>query len=234
MLSQTDSSGRLLLFKALIKEENYTTANIYGPNTDAEAVQFYHKLSKLLRTNDFGNEENIIMGGDFNCPLNINLDKKGGIQIPRRHVVKSIEEIQDDFSLHDIRRIKNPNQQSFTWGRCSPFVFCRLDYWLISEKLHDFVTNVDILPSIKSDHSAVFLELEEIKENSRGPGYWKLNTTLLANEEYKKMINDKLPIWLEEAKDLKDRRSIWDWIKFNIRNDSIIFSKRLSQIRQKK
>ena len=32
-----------------------------------------------------------------------------------------------------------------------------------------------------------------------------------------KMINDKLPIWLEEAKDLKDRKSIWDWIKFNVR-----------------
>ena len=98
---------------------------------------------------------------------------------------------------------------------------------MISDKPHDLVTNVDILPSIKSDHSAILLELEEIKENNRGPGYWKLNTALLANEEYKKMINDKLPIWLEEAKDLKDRRSIWDWIKFNIRTDSIIFSKRL-------
>lgn len=100
--------------------------------------------------------------------------------------------------------------------------------------MHDLVTNVDILPSIKSDHCAILLELEEIKENNRGPGYWKLNTALLANEEYKKMINDKLPIWLEEAKELKDRRSIWDWIKFNIRTDSIIFSKRLSQIRQQR
>ena len=81
---------------------------------------------------------------------------------------------------------------------------------MISDKLDDLVTNVDILPSIKSDHSAVFLELEEIKENSRGPGYWKLNMMVLVNEEYKKMINDKLPIWLEEAEDLKDRRSIWD------------------------
>ena len=93
---------------------------------------------------------------------------------------------------------------------------------------------MDILPTIKSDHSAILLELEEIKENDRGPGYLKLNTALLANEEYKKMINDKLPIWLEEAKDLKDGRSIWDWIKFNIRTDSIIFSKRLSQIRQQR
>ena len=56
----------------------------------------------------------------------------------------------------------------------------------------------------------------------------------MANEEYKKMINDKLPIWHEEAKDLKDRRSIWDYIKFKIRTDSIIFSKRLSQIGQKR
>jgi len=111
------------------------------------------------------------MGGDFNCPLNINLDKKGGIQIPRRHVVKSIEEIQNELSLHDIWRIKNPNQQSFTSGRCSPFAICRLDYWLIWDKLHDLVTNVDILPSIKSDHFAVFLELGEIKENNGGPGY---------------------------------------------------------------
>ena len=47
ILSQTDLSGRLFLFKALIKEENYTNANIYGPNKDAEAVQFCHKLSKL-------------------------------------------------------------------------------------------------------------------------------------------------------------------------------------------
>ena len=89
------------------------------------------------------------MGGDFNCPLNINLDKRGGIQIRRKS--RKIEEIQDEFSLRDIWRIKNPNQQRFTWSRCSPFVFCRLDYWLISDKLHDLVTNVDNLPSIKSD-----------------------------------------------------------------------------------
>ena len=47
-LTQTDSSWRLLLFKALIKEENYTIANIYGPNKDAEAVQFYHNLSSVF------------------------------------------------------------------------------------------------------------------------------------------------------------------------------------------
>ena len=81
-LTQTDSIGRLILLKAVIKEENYTIANIYGPNKDADAVKFYHNLSNLLRTNDFGNEENIIMAGNFNCPLNVSLDKKVEFKFP--------------------------------------------------------------------------------------------------------------------------------------------------------
>ena len=60
-----------------------------------------------------------------------------------------------------------------------------------------------------------------------------MNTSPLANEEYKNMINNKLPMWLEEAKDLKNPRYIWDWIKFNIKNDSIIFSTQILKNRRK-
>jgi len=139
----------------------------------------------LLRNDEFGNEENIIIGGDFNCPLDITLDKRGGLPIPRKYVINSTDELQNEFSLHDIWRLKNPTLQSFTWVRCSPFIFCRLDYWLISDKLHDLVTKVDIMPYIpyiKTDHSAIFLELKEIESTGRGAGFWKLNTSLMTNE----------------------------------------------------
>ena len=36
-------------------------------------------------------DENIVVGSDFNCPLNPTLDKKGGILIPRQHVINLIE-----------------------------------------------------------------------------------------------------------------------------------------------
>ena len=57
--------------------------------------------------------------------------------------------------------IKNPNTRSFTWSKNHPFIFCRLDYWLISDKLNDLVTQVDIQASVKTDHSSIILELEE-------------------------------------------------------------------------
>ena len=165
-----------------LNNETYTIANIYGPNKDAEAVKFYRNLSKVLRNDEFGYEENIIIGGDFYCTLDITLDKKGGLPIPRKYVINFIDELQNEFSLHDIWHLKNPTSQSFTLARCSPFIFCRLDYWLISDKLHDLVTKVDIIPSIKTDHSAIFLELEEIESRGRGAGFWKLNTSYDNNQ----------------------------------------------------
>ena len=59
------------------------------------------------------------------------------------------------------------------------------------------LSKVDITPSIKTDHSAIFLELEEIESSGRGAGFWKLDTSLLANENYKHMVTNNLPTWLE-------------------------------------
>ena len=52
--------------------------------------------------NEYYNEDNILIGVDFNCLLNPEMDKKGGILILRQNVIDSIEQIQCIFSLHDI------------------------------------------------------------------------------------------------------------------------------------
>ena len=51
---------------------------------------------------DFESDDNVIIGGDLNCPLDPAKDKKGGILIPRQHLINSIENIQSEFNLHDI------------------------------------------------------------------------------------------------------------------------------------
>ena len=60
-----------------------------------------------------------------------------------------------------------------------------------------------------------------------------MNTSLLANKNYKHMITNNLPTWLDAGKDIHDPRLFWDWIMFNIRSNSIIFSKQIASIRRK-
>lgn len=114
-------------------------------------------------------------------------------------------------------------------------VFCRLDYWLISNSLYDSVTGTDIIPAIKTDHSAILLEFCNNVNDIKGPGYWKMNCSLLEDDDYINDITAKIPVWLAEGyKELSDNRNIWDWIKYNIRINVIQHSKRKANERNDK
>ena len=73
-----DSQGRYIILKAEIKDKMYVLINIYAPNKDTCIIKFLNTLLFTLRKENLDEEENIILGGDFNCPLNPFLDKKRG------------------------------------------------------------------------------------------------------------------------------------------------------------
>ena len=76
-----DPSGRYISIQAQINDGNYFLVNVYSPNNDNQAVQFYDHLIDLLRKEGLAYEDKIIIGGDFNCPINPLLDKQGGILV---------------------------------------------------------------------------------------------------------------------------------------------------------
>ena len=142
----------------------------------------------------------------------------------RKKIVDRIEEIQTTFNLHDIWRVKNPKKKSFTWSQKSPFIFCRLDYWLISDTLQDLIKNVDIIAAIKTDHAAIVLHLQGVEETKKGPGFWKMNTSLLSDEKFIQLMKTNLEVWKDEGKEFSDIRVAWDWIKYNVRLFSMQYS----------
>ena len=57
------------LLKMLTNDKSYTLVNINGPNKDTEAVKFFQNLSTTLCELKLESDDNVIIGGDFNCPL---------------------------------------------------------------------------------------------------------------------------------------------------------------------
>jgi len=99
-----DPLGRYVILKAEINDKMYVLINVYAPNKDTNVINFLSNLHTTLRKDNFDAEENIIIGGDFNCPPNPILDKKGGLLPPRKSVVTTIENLQEELDLVDIWR----------------------------------------------------------------------------------------------------------------------------------
>ena len=57
--------------------------NIYAPTKDKDIIKFLNNLRTILQKENLDDEENIIIRGDFNCPLNPALDKKKVVQCYR-------------------------------------------------------------------------------------------------------------------------------------------------------
>ena len=228
-----DPSGHFIALKVDLEDKVYVLINIYAPNKDKVTCIFFENLHNMPQTENLDCEENIICGGDFNCPLNPKLDIKGGIMVPRKMVIDNIECLQSELDLVDIWRIKNPQTKSYTWSQKSPQIFCRLDYWSVSNNLQDFVNSTEITPAIKTDHAAIEITLTDSYQNAKGPGLWKMNVSLLEDENYLKDLENKLPQWkMTGTNDLSNKRSVWDWLKFNIRNHAIFHSKEKAKERR--
>ena len=96
--------------------------------------------------------------------------------------LKKFESIKQKLNLCDVWRIRNPDSRRFTYRSKSPFLHNRLDYLFISSSIQEDVNQIDILASLNSDHSPVYLKFSEGNETSRGPSYWKFNNSFLDDQ----------------------------------------------------
>ena len=68
-----DCEGRLLSLNVQFNEQRYILTNIYAPITAKERKGFFSSFVYYLKGN-----HPLILGGDFNCVVNNNLDKMEG------------------------------------------------------------------------------------------------------------------------------------------------------------
>ena len=145
------------------------------------------------------------------------------------------ESINQKLDLCDVWRIRNPDSIRFTYRSKSPFLQCKLDYLFISDSIQEDVNQIDILASLNSDHSPVYLKFSEGNETSRGPSYWKFNNSLLDDQHFVTSLTERINYIIDnELNTIEDVRIRWDILKYRIRQYSIKYSKAAAERRRKR
>ena len=69
----------------------------------------------------------------------------------------------------------------------------RIDrFYLTSDIENNYKIRTQIIQNYLSDHRMITLNIHKKNERKRGPLYWKLNSSILENKEYKNKIS---PFW---------------------------------------
>ena len=228
-----DQNGRFIILNASVQGVKYVLTNIYAPNKVRHQCTYFKDLYEKLDGIITSAEQNAIIGGDFNVTFDSSLDCLGGSPA-KKESVKIFEEICLDLDLLDIWRVRNSKERLFTWEQTKPLIQRRLDFWLISDTCQDEVEEVKIIPYIKSDHLAITLVFNGIEEQKHGSSHWKCNSSLTRDDEYLKLISESVPVWIEEFKEVNDKRVLLDLIKYRIRQVSIKYSKGKARLRKDK
>ena len=166
-----------------------------------------------------------ILGGDFNTVFNPDIDKQGGDLVNCTNAyTEELTAFMEAHELIDALRFQYPDKKIFTRFQRSPPVLSRIDHWLISSHLANYMKATAALPGIKSDHSIISLHICN-STTHRGRGYWKFNSMLLRDLEYVNKVSELIEN-LKEETSMLDKQLRWDFIKSELRGFTVQYSAR--------
>ena len=223
--SYTDDDGRMVLLNIDIDGNIYSIVSLYAPNVTNDRRTFLDNIVRWCSENALASDD-LICGGDYNSVFG-KLDRKNDNICTRS--AGYLRSFGRRLKLRDVWRDSYPCDRQYTYidpssrGRDS-----RIDYILVSESLSKFVLNCDIRNAPVPDHNAVFIDIN-INDNPRGPGYWKLNTGVLDNEDYVKGIYELIDKTVNDYLEV-GYKLVWELCRIRIKEFSIRFCKNENRI----
>ena len=207
--------------KCTYQNENLVVGSIYGPNIDSP--QFFKAAQDTIQKMQ---PEKVVLGGDMNTVLDPGLDRSDQKLHKNSTAGKMLENIIEAENWTDVWRDIHPFEPGYTWKRTRPtYLAERLDYIFISDCLSQYVQSIRTAKGYRTDHQMVELEMKICGEK-RGPGYWKLNTSLLRDKDFVEKINALIDIELAQTPLYESKRKHWEIIKLTIRGSILQYAAR--------
>lgn len=152
-------------------------ANVYFPNS--AQVTFCQKFIQEL----IGFTSSLlIMGGDFNIPLNPTVDPSTGKSCIIYRAYKRLKHLLNTLQLVDTWQFLHPESRDFTFHSIPHDRYSCIDYLYIYQRDLQMVTEARIGIQSLSDHAPISL-VADICTPVTSSNTWRLNTSLLTDTE---------------------------------------------------
>ena len=217
-----DFEGRLIFVDITIDDRSFRLINIYCPNDDKDRAEFFQNCIQYVNTSRV-----VIMGGDMNSIFNLRLDKVGGNDRSGLITAPLQRDILNKFDLVDIFRKKHPKKVITTYHGPNN-ISSRLDRFYISKSVESDVDVCSVLPFCMSDHDMIVINFTDFTNITFGPGYWKMNTSVLSDRAYRTAFIDFFHDNLIDEVTL----DWWDFFKDQVKKFTIEYCKKKDGIRR--
>ena len=135
---------------------------------------------------------------------------------------EALNDTIDQIDLIDIYRTFHPETSDYTFFSSVHGTFARIDHILGHISSLSKFKKIEIISSIFSDHNAMRLEMNYRGKNVKNTNTWKVNTTLLNNQEITEEIKEEIKKYLEKNDNENTTiQNLWDAAKAVLRGKFI-------------
>lgn len=122
----------------------------------------------------------LILGGDFNLPLNPLTDTSTGKTYLSYKILKKIKMLLNSLQLIDTWRFLHPEDRDFTFYSPVHSRYSRIDYIFVTQRDLDLISGAHIGIQTLSDHAPISITIELSAPLTKSDT-WRLNSSLLTD-----------------------------------------------------
>ena len=143
---------------------------------------------------------------------------------------QALNDTLNKMDLIDIYRTFHPKTTEYTFFPSARGTFSRIDHILGHKSSLGKFKKLEIIPSIFSDHNTMRLDINYRKKTVKNTNTWRLNDTLLNNQEITEEIKEEIKKYLEtNDSQYTMTQNLWDAAKAVLRGKFIAIQSHLKK-----
>lgn len=174
----------------------------------------------------------VLLGGDFNVPLNLTVDISSGATTLSYQALRQFKLQLQNLSLHDTWRTMFPKGKDYTFYSPPHQKYSRIDIFFLTQTELSLVTRASIESMFLSDHHPIMVTVT-FPESTHTTKSWRLNPSLVKDPVTLQQIRSRIQLYFTKnpAQDITPI-TVWEAHKCVIRGELVSLATKAKNTQQ--